>query len=114
MKGLNKFTVAAAQRLHVCIQEQKQWVEEQELVVDEFIIVGKSMRNDGFNLRQCIQALATGKRTQDILVEKFESEIGIPYCEYCDSIKSPEKSVKTSTEVLVEALAKFLAENKNS
>lgn len=108
-KSLNKFVKVAAERLHNCIQDQEKWLVEQNQLVDEFIITGVNRKNS-FDLRQSIQALSTGKQTKEILLQKFEQEIGITYDDYCKGIEKPELAVKSETEMLAERLAKFLKE----
>lgn len=103
---MNKYVKIVADRLHKTIQDQMTWIELQNELVDTFIATGQNPNKDQrWDLRQSIQALATGNSTKDILLQKFEAEIGMSYNDYLVSIKSSDKPVKSEVEILAEKLA---------
>lgn len=105
---MNKYVKIVADRLHKTIQDQMTWIELQNELVDTFIATGQNPNKERWDLRQSIQALATGNSTKDILLQKFEAEIGMSYNEYLVSIKSTDKPVKSEVEILAEKLAILL------
>lgn len=105
---MNKYVKIVADRLHKTIQDQLAWIELQNELVDTFIATGQNPNKERWDLRQSIQALATGNSTKDILLQKFETEIGMSYNDYLVSIKSSDKPVKSEVEILAEKLAILL------
>lgn len=111
---MNKYVKIVANRLHKLIQEQQDWIEKQEFIVDEFIATGVNPEvNQKWDLRQCIQALNTGKMTQQTLLDKFDQEIGMPYSQYVEEYQKQDKPVESEIEKLAKKLVEFMAAATN-
>lgn len=102
-KSLNKVTEAIALKVHQKIQEQVSWIEQQENQVTESII---GVSKNGYDLRQNIQALGTGKATLSYLKEHFEAFVGISYDEYCEGVNI--EKVLTPEEKLLLAIKELM------
>lgn len=96
---LNKITQAIAERIHLKIKQQVNWIKDQDKVVTENIL-GNSTNT--FDLRQNVQALKTGENTLTYLKETFESTVGISYDAYVESIG--EKKITTPEEKFLNAI----------
>lgn len=106
---MNKYLKIVANRLHKVIQEQHEWIEMQEMIVDEFIATGVNPEQGSkWDLRQCIQALNTGKMTKDTLLSKFEQEIGMTYEQFIDEYQKESKVVVSETDKLARKIAEFI------
>jgi hypothetical protein len=100
---LNKLQTIVADRLNSSIKEQNYWIKKQTKELDDSIIQGSS---NGYNLRQTIQALETGKTTLTHLIATFEAYVGINYEDYCASIK--EDVIATPADLLLNGIKKIL------
>lgn len=107
MKTLNKLTAQVAKQIHSAIIEQVEWIKNQEEVVTKSVM-GNTI--NGFNLRQNVQALETGKSTLSHLKTHFESFTGITYDSYCEGINV--EKVITPEEKLLEAIKELVSNKK--
>ena len=86
------------------IAEQETWIKSQESQVLDAIL-GDS--KTGYDLRQMVQALNTGKMTQQALTNHFVELVGITYEDYT---KLDDKAVKivSPEEKLLQAISNLI------
>lgn len=77
---MNKYQEIIAKKLAVAIEQQEAWLLQQDEDVTVCLI--GECKNKAYDLRQHIQAQATGEQTMAILLKKFETECGISYETY--------------------------------
>ena len=102
-KELSKFQLNMAERISAKIKTQHEWVSAQEQVVFNAVIGEQTP----FDLRQCVQALETGKSTLKALKVCFEEAVGVDYDTYCvENITA--KPVVTAEDKLLAAIKELL------
>jgi len=88
MSKLTPLQKSVAEKLNALIVEQNQWIEITNKEVQKGLI---GCCTNGWNLRQNIQALNTGKLTLTALRDSFTENIGMPYEVYVEDNKKADK-----------------------
>ena len=107
-KLTQKLINKVANNLDRMIQDQISWIEKQEEVVSEALLTGHS-GNNGYNLRQNIQALQTGKTTLVHLNSYFLDFTGQTHEEWIKENKKESKSMDTPSDLILKAINQLIA-----
>jgi hypothetical protein len=104
VKKLSRVQMMVAKQLAATITECQKYVVKQTEVVDMQLLGAKL---NAFDLRQNIQALETGKRTLNHIINHFEENVGMTYDDYCTANPEVMKADRVE-DMLLSAITQLI------